>query len=386
MEDKEGKETRQSLIDEIRKKYTSGNDPISFSGITNIKRYFPQASLNLIKEALSGIETYTLFREPKFPRYYNPVYVTKPRELLQADLIDLQTLENTNDGIKYLLVVIDSFTRYAWVRPLKNKTAKTVLSAFKDIVSNDLDNYIGDAFLADQGTEFVNKEFKAFLKDKKVEIRAANNKAPHVERFNRTLQNLLYRFMEEKETERYIDNLQSLLKLYNNRYHRTIKMSPKEAEMAEHYYDLQDNISKYYESSIGPYSKSPKKAQFKMGDLVRISKHRGPFYKGYYQSFLPKIYQIAEILDFPIVMYKIKDNETGKMESGTWYGEELQRVDENYYNADTVFKIEEILKWRTRNKKREALVKWKYWPEKYNSWEPEEAIKALHKNESAQSE
>ena len=85
-------------------------------------------------------------------------------------------------------------------------------------------------------------------------------------------------------------------------------------------------------------------------------------------------------------MYKIKDNETGKMESGTWYGEELQRVDENYYNSDTIFKIEKILKWRTRNKKKEALVKWKYWPEKYNSWEPEEAIQAFHQNESAQSE
>ena len=382
----EREDSTQSLINEIRKKYVSGEHPISYSGISNIKRYFPEASLNVIKEALSGIETYTLFREPKFPRYYNPVYVTKPRELLQADLIDLQSLENTNDGVKYLLVVIDSFTRYACVRPLKNKTAKTVLTAFKDIVSKDLDGEIGDAFLADQGTEFVNKEFKAYLSGKKVELRAANNKAPHVERFNRTLQNLIYRFMEEKETERYIDNLPALVKLYNNRYHRTIKMSPKEAEMEDNIYELQDNISNYYEASVGPYATKSKKAQFKIGDLVRISKHRGPFYKGYYQSFLPKIYQVAEILNFPIVMYKIKDNETGKMESGTWYGEELQRVDENYYNSDTIFKIEKILKWRTRNKKKEALVKWKYWPEKYNSWEPEEAIQAFHQNESAQSE
>ena len=370
-------ESQLALKKEIKEKYISGEDPISYSGITNIKRYYPEASIDLIKEALSGIETYTLFREPKFPRYYNPVFVVKPRELIQADLIDLQSLQNTNDNVKYLLVLIDSFTRYAWVRPLKSKNAKSVLTAFKDIVENDMNDTIGDAFLADQGTEFVNKEFKEYLKSKDVEIRMANNKAPHVERFNRTLQNLLYRYMEEKETERYIDQLQPLVKLYNNRYHRTIKMSPKEAEQEDNRYELMTNISDFYESSIGRAGTNSKKTSFKIGDLVRISKHRGPFYKGYYQSFLPKIYEISEIVKLPITMYKIKDIENNRTESGTWYASELQKVDENYYNADTIFKIEEIIKWRGKKGKREGLVKWKYWPEKYNSWEPESAIKKI---------
>ena len=136
-------ESQLALKKEIKEKYISGEDPISYSGITNIKRYYPEASIDLIKEALSGIETYTLFREPKFPRYYNPVFVVKPRELIQADLIDLQSLQNTNDNVKYLLVLIDSFTRYAWVRPLKSKNAKSVLTAFKDIVENDMNDTIG---------------------------------------------------------------------------------------------------------------------------------------------------------------------------------------------------------------------------------------------------
>lgn len=385
---------RERLKAEIRRKYTSGKDAISFSGITNIKRHYPQASIELIREALSGIETYTLFRQPKFPKHYNPIYVRRARELVQADLIDLQSLANSNDGVKYLLVIIDSFTRFAWIRPLKDKSSKTVLAAFKDINENGGLNLgeghaegLEEAFLADQGTEFVNRQFKQYLQSKNVEVRTANNKAPHVERFNQTIQSLLFRYMEEKETERYVDQLANLLKLYNNRYHNTIQMAPKEAEDGENLDILTQNVNQYYEKAVGSNEALNKKETFKIGDLVRISKHRGPFYKGYYQSFLPKIYEIAEVLrNLPIVMYKIKDNETGEMESGTWYAKELQLVDQEYLNTETVFKIEKILRKRTRNGVREGLVKWKYWPDKYNSWEPLANIRNINQRESEEEE
>ena len=380
-------EEERKLLKEIREKYSSGQDEISFSGITNIKRYFPNATVDLIKDALSGIDTYTLFREPKFPKFYNPIYVHKPRELIQADLIDLQKLSNTNDDYKYLLALIDSFTRFAWIRPLKNKSGATVLKAFKDIVENDMKGNLGKAFLADQGTEFINSDFKAYLRSKGTENRIANNKAPHIERFNRSFQNLIFRFLEDRETERYIDNLYNLLEIYNSRYHRTIKMSPKMAELEENLETVQKNVEDYYKQAVGNKKRNKRNLPLKEGDLVRISKHRNPFYKGYYQSFLPKIYEVSEVLrNLPIVMYKIKDKESGVMESGTWYAQELQRVSEDSYDTDTLFKIEKIIKWRGKGKKREALIKWKYWPEKYNSWEPEEAIQSFHQNESAQSE
>ena len=54
------------------------------------------------------------------------VIVSGPNEQLDVDLEDMQSLSKDNDGIKYLLVAIDVFSRYAWVEPLKNKTAKEV--------------------------------------------------------------------------------------------------------------------------------------------------------------------------------------------------------------------------------------------------------------------
>ena len=152
------------------------------------------------------------------------------------------------------------------------------------------------------------------------------------------------------------------------------------AELEENLETVQKNVEDYYKQAVGNKKRNKRNLPLKEGDLVRISKHRNPFYKGYYQSFLPKIYEVSEVLrNLPIVMYKIKDKESGVMESGTWYAQELQRVSEDSYDTDTLFKIEKIIKWRGKGKKREALIKWKYWPESYNSWEPESAIKEIKK-------
>lgn len=378
------------LKDEIRKNYTSLNSPIAFSGISNIRRYYPQASAQLIREALAGNETYTLYREPKRPKHYNPVYVRKPREIIQADLIDLQKLANNNKGIKYLLTVIDSYTRFAWVRALKDKKSDTVLNAFKDIVEHNMNNEIGEVFLADQGSEFINSKFRTYLRNNNVEVRLANNKAPHIERFNRTLQNLIFRYLEENETETYYNQLDNLVRLYNNRFHRTIKMSPYRAEtdeMAQK--QLSENIEYYYKKAVGNHylddlktgKEEEKRKRFKIGDLVRIAKYKTPFGKGYYQSFKETIYEISEVLThMPIVMYKLKNTETNQPEIGTWYAEELQLVAKDFHTSDNVFKIEKILKRRInpKTKKEEVLIKWKNWSNKFNSWEPASAIKDIN--------
>ena len=54
-------------------------------------------------------------------------------EIWAADLIDTQAFSKCNRGVKYLLAVIDIFSKYGWLVPLKNKTGKAVANALKEI-------------------------------------------------------------------------------------------------------------------------------------------------------------------------------------------------------------------------------------------------------------
>ncbi len=76
---------------------------------------------------------------------------------------------------------------------------------------------------------FNNKELKKLCDDKKIELIFALSHAPTVERANRTIKAMLYRYLESTNSKTFINVLPSILKAYNTSYHSTINMSPIEA-------------------------------------------------------------------------------------------------------------------------------------------------------------
>ena len=89
--------------------------------------YGKKIPLTTIEEWLKGTNSYTLHKQPKFPKPRNPTFAYQKLYQFQIDLIDLGNLIEENDGNRYLLTAIDIFTRFAFVEPLKNKTAKTFM-------------------------------------------------------------------------------------------------------------------------------------------------------------------------------------------------------------------------------------------------------------------
>ena len=79
-----------------------------------------------------------------------------------ADLASMSDYEKSNDGYKYLLVVIDIFSRYAWIEPLKNKTADSIVRAFNKILSEGCKPR---RLRTDAATDFTSKKFQNLLKD-----------------------------------------------------------------------------------------------------------------------------------------------------------------------------------------------------------------------------
>lgn len=160
------------------------------------------------------------------------------------------------------------FSKYLWVQPLKNKTAKNVVNALKKIQSNDRKC---NKIRSDKGKEFNNNIMEYFLKHEGVQYittQISETKANYAERVIKTLKNIMYRYFSEKRNHRYLDVLQDIVKSYNSTPHRTLN------------YIASKNVNKNNEADIwGFMYLKPKKItstkvrryQFKVGDLVRIS-------------------------------------------------------------------------------------------------------------------
>ena len=112
-----------------------------------------------------------------------------------ADLTDMQLLCKFNKGFRFLLCVIDIYSKYAWVISLKNKESVCIVNAFPKILKES--NWKPNKIWVDKGSEFYNNLFKKWLKDNDIEMYSTNNggKSVIAERFIWTLKNKIYKYM-----------------------------------------------------------------------------------------------------------------------------------------------------------------------------------------------
>ena len=146
-----------------------------------------------------------------------------------VDLADMQSLSKKNKGIKYLLCVIDLYSKYAFVIPLKDKKGISVTNGFNKIIKQS--GRKPNKIWVDQGSEFYNYVFKRWLSRNNIIMYSTYNEGKSVaaERFISTLKNKLYKHMKNiKYKNVYYDVLDDIVNGYNNTTHNTIKMKPKD--------------------------------------------------------------------------------------------------------------------------------------------------------------
>jgi Integrase core domain/Chromo (CHRromatin Organisation MOdifier) domain len=347
--------------EEISRNYVAAAHPTAFSAPGNIKRHYNnQFGNKTILKTLSTVDSYTLHREYKRPKYRNPYFIYSIREQIQMDLIDMSRLAADNDGVTFLLVAIDSFSKKAWIKNMTNKSAMTSLAVIKEIV-NEVVPPIKTIFF-DRGTEFKNQFVRAFLTEKNIKIihPSSETKAAIAERFNRTIQDLIYRFLTENETNRYIDVLPQLLQTYNNRGHRTLKyLTPNEAEKPENKTKVLDALNFYY-SQITSHRQRPK---YVIGEIVRIKVLADKMRRGYQTRFNEEHFKIIGInTRLPIPMYFLKSLDTNEDIKGGFYANEMQPI------TGDIFKIDYVIKRKTIRGQNKVFVKWKGFNDSHNSW------------------
>lgn len=352
----------------IRRVYFDPANPGSYGGKNRLKEAVLEETGHAVtnKEIdnfLEGEETYTLHKPARIHFKRNRVIVYKSDSQWQIDLVDMSQFKKENKGITFLLTCIDLFSKYAWVRVLKNKTAQTVTKAFEHILK---EGRTPVKLQSDRGSEFFNSHFKKLIKRYNIHHFAtgSNLKSSVVERFNRTLKTRMWRFLTAKNTKRYYDILADLVDSYNHSKHRSIKMRPVDV--------TKDNENMVFKNLYGSVDDSPNrsndkiKMKYKVGDIVRISKLRGVFDKGYQQNFTHEYFTVVDCLPRRPPVYILKDYDNEIIE-GAFYEEELQKI---RMTKDNVFKVEKILARKNVGQRRMVLVRFLGWPPKFDRWLP----------------
>uniref|UniRef100_A0A1I8BGD2 Integrase catalytic domain-containing protein n=1 Tax=Meloidogyne hapla TaxID=6305 RepID=A0A1I8BGD2_MELHA len=294
--------------------------PASYAGINRVyeeaRRTYPKIKLKDVYDFLHKQRVYTMHRpaRKKFPRL-----VTRPSGLhtdWQADLAIFDQLAKYNDGNRYLLVCIDVLSRKIFAVPVKTKRSDDMIEAFENIFHLS-DGIMPHKLYTDRGLEFEAKKMKEYFKFKDIAKRVVFSPDVHAsmaERANRTIKERLYRYFSEKDTLRWVEAIQQIVSGINSSVNRVTEN----------------------------------------GQVVRISKEKGKFEKGYLPNYTDELFRVHITNDAHTpIRYRLKDLEDNLIE-GIFYREELVPTKE-----DTTHRIAEILKTRTsRTGIKEHFVRW----------------------------
>ncbi len=287
-------------------------------------------------------------------------------EIWGIDLAQMDSYVSDNDGFKFIMCIIDVFSKYAWCVPLKTKSSLSILNALKEVVSKS--DRIPEKIWTDEGTEFKNKDMFAWCKANGITLYSTygDSKSVVAERFIRTIKTKIQTQMTETKNKNWVKILQELVKNYNNTKHSTIKMTPIEASKPENELPVAEIFMKK------PKSKT-KKIQFAIGDKVRISNIKQTFAKGYEANWSFEVFTVDQVLKTVPVTYKLIDFNNDPI-TGSFYDQELQKttVPEHY-------EVEKILETRKVGKKKQHLIKYLGWPSKFNQWIDESQITEIKK-------
>lgn len=298
-------------------------------------------------------------RRLKFKRgFYN---VSNINSQWQADLIEIRSLADDNDGYNYILLVVDTFSKFVRVQPLRTKTAKEVLLAFKLIVADAGD--FPTHLLHDAGKEFCNNLMTQYLDANDVRHSTPSSdtfKCGVAERCIKSFKELLFKGLTATLKYRYIDFLQKIAQTMNNRFHKSINMAPRDVN-PENILQVWNFMHKNQMKKKGKSSRT----DIKVNDYVRVSKNKCLVMdKGFLPNWSDRIYKVVGHHPTNPHIFKLSTNE-GEVIDGFWYRPEIQPV-----SGETLFRIDKILKRRTRRGIKEVLVLWKGHNLKEASWIP----------------
>ena len=346
----------------LEKSYYDALQPSSLGGVNRLIKGSKKNKKTVLKW-LSGQDTYTLHKPVRRNFKRRRVITGGIGYQYEIDLVDLRKFSEWNDGMNYILMCIDVFSKKGFAEPIKTKKSPSIIPALKRIFQERKPMYIS----FDSGGEFVSAVMKDFFRKEGIfsfAYRNENTKAATVERYNRTILSRLYRYFTYARSYRYLDILPKIIESYNHSYHRSIKTSPNNV--------TKENESKIWHTLYDDLRFAEKiKPVFVVGDTVRLARKRGVFDKGYTEQWTEELFTISQVHLTNPPVYSVKDFKNEEI-LGRFYAQELQKVENK-----KEFLIEKILGSRKQGRRKEVLVKWVGYDKSFNSYIPASEVKHI---------
>ena len=180
-----------------------------------------------------------------------------------------------------LCVICVIFTKCAWIIPLKDERGITINNDFQKIL--DESNRKPNIIWIDKGSKFYNRTMKSEIEESEIEMYSTHDEGKSVvaERFIKISKNEIHKYITSISKNMYIDKLNDIVNKYNNIYHTTIKKNPSVLNQA---YILTLNKENNKEGS-----------KLKVGDIVRISKYRNIFAKGFVPNWSEEVFVVKKV-------------------------------------------------------------------------------------------
>ena len=347
--------------------YLNIGNSSAFGGASGIfkqfKKLHPGHSISRrdVIEFLEYQTPYSLHRK-RFKRFKRNITFS-PRVNYQwsVDLMDMSNLEVHNAGYRYILVVIDSLSRYLFTEKLKSKSAKAVLVAFENIFSRSPE--LPHVLNSDKGTEFINKHLQALFKKHSIHYFTSygEHKASQAERVIKTLKELFYRYFDHSLQRQWYDKLQDFTSTYNANFNRAINMTPEEALSPPNRVSLSEKLFK-----IG-VNRKKQQATMKKGDYVRVNLGLGAFSKSYEAQWSRALYKISKgpyyTTGGTLPLYQIVEPWGGEVIEGGFHPQELLKVDADTFVKNYDFPIHKVIKKGAKT----SIVRWLGYEKRHDS-------------------
>lgn len=299
-------------------KYTSSDfldlkNPTAFTSVHKVNKH-TKINKKKLKTELLKVDAYKLHHPApnKFKR--RQVFSPYQNAIWGLDLVEIRE-KKANWNKSFILTVIDFFDRHSWFETLRSKQADEVLTAFKRIIERS--GRKPEKVTSDHGREIKNSKFNKYCQENNIVQYFTNSplKCSLCERLNRTLFQMIAKYMTQFKTKRFVHKLPLFENVNNNSYHRSIRMTPAQVTT--------DNSGVVYSTL---YGKQPPKQKPKLdeGDKVLRKLDKPLFTKGYSQTFENKPYMVYKVQSTNPPTYML-ENEEGKVDRA-YYQPELLKI------------------------------------------------------------
>ena len=277
----------------------------------------PPSFSQTLKTFLRQNKTSSLFKPVRKKFLRRPIIAHFPYQFVMSDTINYRKFARKNDNNRYIMILIDVFSKKAFAEPMKTLKDFDSKVALERIFRKlpEIPQYI----CTDEGGEYYNAKCQQLFENngtKHYSIRGPH-KAAIAERFIRTLKERLEKFFYSTKSYRWLDILQDFINNYNNTIHTKLSLAPNQVNEA----NRQEIFKRLY-----PSIKSNLKPRLAKGDRVRILKEKTFFEKGYTRNWSEEIYSIKEARTQAGVDYYIIQDTSGAVLPKKKYFWELNLV------------------------------------------------------------